>query len=233
MLHGLNHYNLLVGLEIPDLRIPDYYTPAQDMYTFQFCEENNKPETQVWYKTCTNVWPAVQTAITKVHDLRYEITQIYEEEFPAIIPNYKVGPIQEPQQQNKSPLASRKKRFIADIIGLGIQAFSAISQHRKQSKLEKGMKQLKHRQNVLDHKIEALEDGMISITKETFDELDYLKKELELTGYNIKVLTTEIKNVQYQLSRHMGRISILFHSLMVLFLCYYLKWKDIWHYMKE
>ena len=42
---------------------------------------------------------------------------------------------------------------------------------------------------------EALEDDMISITKETFEELDYLKRELELTGYNIKVLTTEIKNV--------------------------------------
>ena len=57
------------------------------------------------------------------------------------------------------------------------------------------MKQLKHRQNVLDRKIEALEGDMISITKETFEELDYLKRELELTGYNIKVLTTEIKNV--------------------------------------
>ena len=58
---------------------------------------------------------------------------------------------------------------------------------------------------------------MISITKETFEELDYLKRELELTGYNIKVLTTEIKNVQYQLSRLMERImdnsnSILFLS---------------------
>ena len=154
MLHGLNLYNLLVGLEIPDLRIPNYYTPAQDMYDYELCEENNKPESQVWYKTCTNVWPAVQTAIRKVHDLRYEISQIFEEEFPAIIPNYKVGPIKEPQQQNKSPQVSRKKRFITDIIGLGIQAFSAISQHRKQSKLERGMKQLKHRQNVLDHKIE-------------------------------------------------------------------------------
>ena len=49
---------------------------------------------------------------------------------------------------------------------------------------------------------------MISITKETFEELDYLKRELELT---------EIKNVQYKLSRHMERImdnsnSILFLS---------------------
>ena len=79
------------------------------------------------------------------------------------------------------------------------------------------MKHLKHRQDVLDLKIEALEDDMISITKETFEELDYLKRELELTGYNIKVLTTEIKNEQYQLPRHMERImnnsnSILFLS---------------------
>ena len=79
------------------------------------------------------------------------------------------------------------------------------------------MKQLKHRQNVLDHKIEVFEGDMISITKETFEELDYLKRELELTGYNIKVLTTEIKNVQYQLSRHIERFmdssnSILFLS---------------------
>ena len=51
----------------------------------------------------TNVWPTVQTAIRKVHDLKYEIDQIYEEKFPAIIPNYKVGPIQEPHQLNKSP----------------------------------------------------------------------------------------------------------------------------------
>ena len=47
---------------------------------------------------------------------------------------------------------------------------------------------------------------MISITKETFEELDYLKRELELTGYNIKVLTTETKRVEYELSRNTERI---------------------------
>ena len=79
------------------------------------------------------------------------------------------------------------------------------------------MKQLKHNQNVLDHRIETSEGDMLSITKEIFEELDYLRRELELMGYNIKVLTTEIKNVQYKLSRHMERImdnsnSILFLS---------------------
>ena len=69
----------------------------------------------------------------------------------------------------------------------------------------------------LDHKIEALEDDMISITKETFEELDYLRRELELTGYNIKVLTTKIKRVEYELSLQAERVmdnsnSILFLS---------------------
>ena len=78
---------------------------------------------------------------------------------------FQTSPIQEPHQLNKSPVVSRKKRFITDIIGLGIQAFGAISQHKKQSKLQKSMKQLKHRQDVLYHKIEALEDDMISKLK--------------------------------------------------------------------
>ena len=39
MLHGLNRYNLLVGLEIPDLRIPEYFTPGQEMYNSQIVKE--------------------------------------------------------------------------------------------------------------------------------------------------------------------------------------------------
>ena len=183
MVHGLNRYNLLIGLVIPDLRIPKHYTPAENLFHGQFCESNNNENSKIWYTTCTNVWPAVQTANRKVHNLRFEINQVYEEEFPAIIPNFKLQAVKEPSasQNNKSPTLSRKKRFLTEIIDLGIQAFSAISTHRKQSKLQKSMKHLKYQQDVLDNKIEALEDDMISITKETFEELDYLRKELELT----------------------------------------------------
>ena len=44
-----------------------------------------------------------------------------------------------------------------------------------------------------------------------------MRKELELTGYNIKVLITEMKRVEYELSRHVERVmdnsnSILFLS---------------------
>ena len=54
--------------------------------------------------------------------------------------------------------------------------------HRKQNKLQKGMKYLLMRQEVLNNKIMVLEDGMMSLTKATLSELDYLRKELESTG---------------------------------------------------
>ena len=75
---------------------------------------------------------------------------------------------------------------------------------------------MKHRQDALDHKTEALEDDMISITKETFEELDYLRRELELTGYNIKVLTAEIKRVEYELSKHVERVMDNLNSILFL-----------------
>ena len=33
-----------------------------------------------------------------------------------------------------------------------------------------------------------------------------MKRELELTGYKVKILATEIKRMDYELSRHMERI---------------------------
>ena len=97
--------------------------------------------------------------------------------------------------------------MLTEIIGLSIQAFSAVSTHRKQSKLQKSMKHLKYRQDVLDNKIETLEDDMISITKETLKELNYLRKELELTGYNIRVLASKIKSMYYELAKQNIRIT--------------------------
>ena len=49
MVHGLNRYNLLIGLEIPDLRIPKHYTPAENLFHGQFCESNNKENSKIWY----------------------------------------------------------------------------------------------------------------------------------------------------------------------------------------
>ena len=43
-----------------------------------------------------------------------------------------------------------------------------------------------------------------------------MKKELELTGYNIKILATKIKRMDYELSRHMERIMGNYNSIIFL-----------------
>ena len=69
----------------------------------------------------------------------------------------------------------REKRFIIDLISLATQGISALLNHRKQNKLQKGMKYLLMRQEALNNKIMALEDDMMSLTKATLSELDYLR----------------------------------------------------------
>ena len=94
-----------------------------------------------------------------------------------------------------------------DLINLHIQGISALLNHRKQNKLQKGMKHLLMRQKVLNNKIIALEDDMMSLTKATLSELDYLRKELESTGMWIKHLTKKIKIMELEISRNSARIA--------------------------
>ena len=44
------------------------------------------------------------------------------------------------------------KRFITDLLSLGIQGFSAFYQNRKQNKLKKGMEKLFERQDILNNR---------------------------------------------------------------------------------
>ena len=53
----------------------------------------------------------------------------------------------------------------------------------------------------------ALEDDMMSLTKATLSELDYLRKELESTGMWIKHWTKKIKILELEISRNSARIA--------------------------
>ena len=61
-----------------------------------------------------------------------------EKEIPTVVPDFKLRPA--PTETTESqPNVKRVKRFITDLLSLGIQGFSAFYQNRKQNKLKKGM----------------------------------------------------------------------------------------------
>ena len=160
------------------------------------------------YVVCRNTWPAYITSVEKIAAYQAQVDHIVHEQLPAILPKFKAQDVEEPYFESglgRKKRSVREKRFVTDLISLGIQGISALLNHRKQNKLQKGMKHLLMRQEVLNNKIIALEDDMMSLTKATLFELDYLRKELESTGMWIKYLTKKIKILELEISRNSAR----------------------------
>ena len=188
--HNLDKYDVVVGLEIPDFRTDSYYTPftTDPNYCVRWYDSfivNN----EILHETCLKVWPAYLATVTKLDHARERIAHIMEKEIPAVVPNYKLKPL-EPEPATTTycttteryfetvtmPGLKRKKRFIADVISLGIQGFTAFNTNRKVKQLKKGMKRLFEGQHKLEKKVVKLENDMISLAHITMEGLDHLQK---------------------------------------------------------
>ena len=107
-----------------------------------------------------------------------------EKEIPAVVPNYKLKPL-EPEPATTTypttteryfetvmmPELKRKKRFIADLISLGIQGFIAFNTNRKVKQHKKGIKRLFEGQHRLEKKVVKLENDRISLAHITMQRL--------------------------------------------------------------
>ena len=212
--HNLNKYDVVVGLEIPDFRTVSYYTPFST--DSQYCRKwddafnvNNK----VLHETCTKVWPAYLATITKLDHARERIKHIMEKEIPAVVPNFELKPLESelatttanPEPRTKAyietkslsyPDTRRRKRFIADLISLGIQGFTAFNTNWKVNQLKKGMKKLFERQHNLENKVVRLEEDMISLAHVAIEGLEHLQGELIRQGRHIRNLTARVKKIE-------------------------------------
>ena len=205
MLHGLNRYHFIVGMKIPDLRMSDYYTPTE--LDRNFCEQWQGAESlKTLYYTCKNVWPAYTAATEKILDNRNRVFEIMEDEVSAVIPNFRLKKMGGPRLVSTS-YPTRKKRFISEVLGLGIQAVSAYFQHRKQTKIQKGLRKLALRTDWIETRIEAMEDDMVSIASTTLKELEYLQRELKYQGMRIRELSGQVKRLEIEVLRDKERIA--------------------------
>ena len=99
-----------------------------------------------------------------------------EKEIPAVVPNCELKQMESETTTAYPPM--RIKRFITDLISLGIQRFTVVNTNRKLSQLKKGMKQLFERKNKIGNKVVELEDDMISLAQVTIKGLEHLQGEL-------------------------------------------------------
>ena len=129
-----------------------------------------------------------------------------EKQIPAVVPDFKLRPAPTETTEGQSN-AKRVKRFITNLLSLGIQGFSAFYQNRKQNKLKKGMEKLFERQNKLNNRVIRLDNDMISLTRTTLMSLDHFQKELVRQGEHIKHLTNRVKHVEMVMQHHEHQIT--------------------------
>ena len=131
MHHNLNKYDVVVGLEIPDFRVIPYSQPFNR--DPKYCNKwNTGIRTKLLFETCQKIWPAYIGTIAKFDNSQERLKHIMEKEIPAVVPDFKLRPA--PTETTKGqPNAKRVKRFIIDLLSLGIQGFSAFYQNRKQT----------------------------------------------------------------------------------------------------
>ena len=123
-----------------------------------------------------------------------------------MVPDFKLRPA--PTETTKGqPNAKRVKRFITDLLSLGIQGFNAFYQNRKQNKLKKGMEKLFERTNKLNNRVKQLDNDIISLTTTTVMSLDHFQKELVRQGEHIKHLTNRVKHIEMAMQHHDHQIT--------------------------
>ena len=107
----------------------------------------------------------------------------------------------------------RDKRFIYELIGLGIQGISAYLEHRKTSKFEKGLNYLMRHNTLQDKEIRAIRKDMMSLTKATLKDLTDLKYDVRDHGDMINRLTREVDRMIPQLKAITGYLHDLTKAL--------------------
>ena len=73
-LHGLNRYNLMVGLEIPDIRMAQFFRPQ--IPDQEFCERYNHPQYNSLHMVC-KTWPAYIESVRIIERYQEEMEEIF------------------------------------------------------------------------------------------------------------------------------------------------------------
>ena len=177
LLHGLNKYHLLVGVEMPKFTFNQYSCQLeQHLNCGQFI--NMTILHNVWY----SLVPLCITYRTKELQYQSVISQILELDLLAIMPTFITSRV-DPQPHG------RYKRFVSTLARILFDGVNAFINHKKHSSLQKGMKKLLTKQKVNEGKITALGTQMASIAQTTLKEIDRLQKDIVGNNERFKRLT--------------------------------------------
>ena len=87
LIHGINYYHLMVGLKIPNF----LFSVKEIEQNTNYCKEvaENDVESTLYF-TCKTTWPIYMSSLKKEQLYRKQINHIITQQFPAVIPGFKI-----------------------------------------------------------------------------------------------------------------------------------------------
>ena len=195
LLHGINKYHLLVGVEMTK------FTFTQ--YSYQLEQHLNCGwliNMTILHNVCYSLVPLCINYRTKEQQYQSEISQILESDLPAIMPTF--------NRSRVDPLPhGRYKRFVSTPARILFDGVNTFIKHKKHSSLQKGMKKLLTKQKVNEGKITALGTQMVSIAQTTLKETDRLQKDIVGNNERLKRLTQHVMQMQVIIDKFIWKVS--------------------------
>ena len=137
LLHGLNKYHLLVGVEMPNFTFTQYsYQLEQYLNCGQFINM-----TYIICNVCYSLVPLCINYRTKEQQYQREINQILDSDMPAIMPKFNKSRV-DPQPHG------RYKKFVSTLTRILFDGVNAFINHKKHSALQEGMKKWLTKQKI-------------------------------------------------------------------------------------
>ena len=227
MLHGLNKYNLIVGVKVPtisdlNLQIPYMLQPTvckAFMENFRYRSVkvvvSRKSIARLICDSAVETQEQLKDRLERVRDdihslLQTKIPYVLRRFTPEVVEDRTYTRTTPPtyfsqdkyEQMDFQSKRLRKKRFISELIGLGIQGISAYLEYRKTSRFEKGLEHLMKYNALQDKEIKAIRKDMMSLTKATLRDLTDLKYDIRHHGAMINRLTRELDRIIPTLKQH-------------------------------
>ena len=195
---GVVHYHLIFTLELPYVELPatNY---SKEIASFD-CKQ---PKFPLYSKFCEKMLPDLVKNVEYVEQYRQELINLFEVKIMSIVDQYKshkfkqAEPLDKQQDSNLWKTITnhfhRVKRFIFNIAQALLGTANSLLSWRKEMVMEKAVKVIERKQDMLEGNVYTLQDDLVSVAKYTSRSFKKFAKEVKELDETVRTIHEEFK----------------------------------------
>ena len=220
MIHGLNRYNLIIGVHLPKFdKMPTHLPPKLVQYYCRLKDKNNTNLYVTAMKVCEDVVEIYRHMLEKADYYTAKANHIIQRRLPLMLrrldQNYHFG-----ETEHKNPMKTnlhvRNKRWVNALVNVGVQALSTFLTHVRDNKLKKGITWLKEDNLRQDQEIRAVKEDLLSFAKASIKDLAETRSEVREQGNLLRNAIDELSDLTYKVDHLESTITDINYAIQTL-----------------